>query len=182
MKRPAGTSKAPAMAGGRRNSGSLAPSAPVSASNLLVRRSRVRCHKGSVAKPVRRPTPIPRNVSPISQRLKLWFVRKTKGKAPKNRYSIPSNNAENMQRFRHMGSKIKSWNGRRSEWPIAPKTDLSIFSLGTLYLSSPVSFRSFIALFFRTIGSGDSCQLGISAHPLTHVAYGMSRGLRRLLP
>lgn len=62
--------------------------------------------------------------------------------APKNRYSMPSNNADNRHKFRHICSKKSSWNGRIQLHRIVLDTDLFIFSIGALHASLPVSFRN----------------------------------------
>lgn len=52
----------------------------------------------------RNPDVSPKNARPVCERVKPWLFLKTNGKAPKNKYRIPSRIAESRQRFRHYGS------------------------------------------------------------------------------
>src|ERR1700736_2197664 len=79
---------------------------------------------GSVEIPAIIPTNIPRKERPTCEMVKPWLVVKTKSKAPKNRYKTPNRIAENRQRFRHIGSRSRSWNGRIREYIIVFGIDL----------------------------------------------------------
>ena len=98
------------------------------------------------------PTRSPTKVKPTCQRLNSYTPLNTTSKAPKNRYRIPSNIEENKHRFRHIGSKKSSMNGRYSEWTTVIVIDRSDISIGALNLSSPVSFLSFLALVRKITG------------------------------
>jgi hypothetical protein len=108
------TRGAPAMAGGRRNSGSVPPISPVACSRLRMRRRKIlwklgrtgsvwNCghyglkggstYIGSQEIAMIMPTAIPRKLNPTCQRLKPWLFEKTRSKAPKKRYTTPSSKA-----------------------------------------------------------------------------------------
>lgn len=92
------------------------------------------------------PTNRPRKHRPRCQSEKPYTSKKTSWKAPKNRYKMPSRMAENMHRFRHIGSRARRRIGRYMERRTVCGTDRSNFSIGAFHRSSLVSCRSFCAL------------------------------------
>lgn len=71
---------------------------------------------------------------------------------PKNRYRTPSRIAESRQRFRHICSKKRSWNGRMHDQATVFPTDLFMTSIGAFHRSSPVSWRNCLAFLLNRTG------------------------------
>jgi hypothetical protein len=167
-----GTTQAPTIVEGSRNSGSEPPGSPPCSSRCRTSLPYILLQTGSVEMPASMPTNRPKNASPICEMLKPWLLPNTSGKAPKKRYRIPNRMADKMQRLKHyittvsqftnqnptkrkrptIGSKKRSWNGRMHDHSTVLAIDLSIFSIGAIHSGLPVSFRSRIAFRRRRTG------------------------------
>ncbi len=164
---PIGTSQAPAIVDGSRNSGSEPPPC---ASFFRTSLAYILLKTGSLETPRIMPARRPKKERPTCEMLKPWLCWKTSGNAPKNRYRIPRSRADSMQRFKHypilsdhnphpfwairltIGSKISNWKGLIQDQSTVLAMDLFIFSIGAIQSGLPVSSRNRIALFRRRTG------------------------------